>query len=144
MYREFSNDTSLEISFWPSLSSENKSLNNVLMITFFFCHEKSFQYLGLWVLNASQQYSCYQMVGRGNIMTVSFISGGNLLQVTNKLLSHKLWKFSLNSDGPKSYQYQQNEQLPLISNHWTQKDHNKWYRVHLTMIRNQTHNFNSS
>ena len=32
-----------------------------------------------------------------------------------------MWKESLNSDGQQSHQYQQNEQPPFISNHWTQK-----------------------
>jgi hypothetical protein len=30
------------------------------------------------------------------------------------------WKESLNSDGQQLHQYQQNEQLPYTSNHWTQ------------------------
>jgi hypothetical protein len=34
-----------------------------------------------------------------------------------------LWKESLNCDGYKFYQYQQNEQLPLTSSNWTQGDH---------------------
>jgi hypothetical protein len=32
-----------------------------------------------------------------------------------------LWKEILNCDGQPFHQYQQNEQLPLTSNHWTQK-----------------------
>jgi len=37
-------------------------------------------------------------------------------------------KKSLNRDGQQFDQYQQNEQLPLTLNHWTQKkDHNIWH-----------------
>ena len=32
-----------------------------------------------------------------------------------------MWKESLNSDGQQFNQYQQNEQSPLTSNHWTHK-----------------------
>ena len=34
-----------------------------------------------------------------------------------------LWKESLNCDGYKFYQYQQNEHPPLTSSNWTQGDH---------------------
>jgi hypothetical protein len=44
----------------------------------------------------------------------------NFLYCTRK--SDILWsKESLNSDGQQFHQYQQYEQLPLTSNHWTQK-----------------------
>ena len=37
---------------------------------------------------------------------------------TNLWTHHLSWKESLNSDGQQFYQYQQNEQSPLISTHW--------------------------
>ena len=36
-------------------------------------------------------------------------------------LSNRIWKESLNTDGLQFYQYQQNEQLPLILTQLTQK-----------------------
>jgi len=35
------------------------------------------------------------------------------------LVKEQLWKESLNSDGQQFHQNQQNERLPLTSNHWT-------------------------
>jgi hypothetical protein len=33
-----------------------------------------------------------------------------------------LWKESLNNNDQQFYEYEQNEQPPLIQNHWSQKD----------------------
>jgi len=41
-----------------------------------------------------------------------------ILNLSDSLLINKLWKESLNSDGPQFQQYQQNEQSPFISTYW--------------------------
>ena len=41
-----------------------------------------------------------------------------ILNLSDSLLINKLWKESLNSDGPQFQQYQQNEQSPFTSTYW--------------------------
>ena len=50
------------------------------------------------------------------IHCVYLISKGNQVNLLDK---KKLWKDSLNGDGQQFHQYQQNEQSPLTSHHWT-------------------------
>ena len=49
-----------------------------------------------------------------------------LVEEVKSSLIMPLRKESLNSDGQQFHQYQQNEQSPLLSIHWSHKNHYKW------------------